>query len=185
MVRAMLRSDVRLGYVVWLASLALVLGASVAAGVSRERLALPRAAEQLRLAGVDAGLFLSCFQGANDELVPSGSAGVWTRFSVLTAKQRLETCDLDAVRSRVDAIDVPLPAAVNDEGLREGRLAIEAAEESLRRMILEAEGTVDVLERELRTGRGGAAIPLGIRAVETEFRQVALWLGRATRALDV
>lgn len=185
MVRPALRSEVRLRYAAWLVALVVVLGASVFFGVARERSALPRAAEQLRLAKVDAGQFFSCFQGVNDELVPSGSAGAWTASSVRLANERLKGCDLDSVVASVEAVEVPPSAGLTGTDLREGRLAVEAASASLRRLILEAEGTLSVLERELLTGRGGAAIPLGTRAVEAAYLEASLWVSRATEALDV
>jgi hypothetical protein len=148
-------------------SLAAVLSVSVTVGAARERSALPRAAQVLLQATIDASALSGCLQGTRDDLFAPGARGSHARVAVDSALRRLSTCDVDTLAGRLDEVRLPAPAAVTDDRRRRAHDDIVSAVALLRRVVLDARGARTAVARQARGAADGTAVALAYRSAES------------------
>lgn len=147
---------------------ALLLGA-LHAGSSREHASLPRSAAQLRLAVIDAGGVLTCFQGVQDEIYVPGVGRVSTPAAIGAARSRLATCDVGELETQLGEVDLPPQAALDGGPDRHARSLIVGALTALQQVVIESDGTKRAMAANITDNRQGELMVLGFRAAQLGY----------------
>ena len=151
-------------------ALPVLLVVALRSGWTREHASLPGSAAQLRLAVIDAGEVLTCFQGVQDELYVPGVGRVSTQAAVAAARARLATCDVAPLRAQLERIDLPPEPALDSGGERHSRALIADAVGWLQRVVTESIGTKRAMDANIGNDRQGQLMVLGFVAAQLGYQ---------------